>query len=352
MPPCFMFTGISLRTMETVRLALHAMATRFELVLHGENAVYLRAAGEEALQEIRRLEAQLSFYRPTSDVSTINAHAANYPVTVEPRLFELLSTAKKIHDQTAGAFDITIGPLMRCWGFVNNTAYVPPPDALDAARSLTGMHLVHLDDVHRTVSFERPGVQIDLGGIGKGYAIDEAIASLVENGVTSALLHGGTSTMYALGHPPNAPAWNAALPSPISTGDHPDAEHVLAVVPLSNASLSSSAPSGKSFFVNGQEYGHVIDPRSGYPVNGAALTAVVASSAMKSDALSTALLVKGVEAVEPMAKTFNLHALAASLPDNHGQFQVSQHGIPLYHQDCSLVIQGASNMDLYTHSTL
>ena len=338
--------------METVRLAIHAMATRFELVLHGENAVYLRAAGEEALNEIKRLEAQLSFYRPTSDVSRINAHAAQRPVSVEPRLFELLSTAKTMHCLTEGAFDITIGPLMRCWGFVNATGSFPNPDALTEARKRTGMHLVHLDEAQRTVSFDRPGVQIDLGGIGKGFAIDEAISLLVDNGITSALLHGGTSTMFALGSPPDATAWKAALPSPTSSRDQPDADHVLAVVPLRNASLSSSAPSGKSFFLNGQEYGHVLDPRSGCPVNGAALTAVVATNAMKSDALSTALLVQGVHAVEPMAEAFNMYALAASLPDNHGRFQVSQHGIPLYHPDSSLDTRGASKTDLYTHSTL
>ena len=174
--------------METVRLAIHAMATRFELVLHGERAVHLRAAGEAALEEIRRLEAQLSFYRPGSDVSRINAGAAAKPVRVEPGLFSLLTTAKAAAPPDgAGAFDVTIGPLMRCWGFVNDTGHLPAPEQLAEARKRTGMGLVHLDVSSRTVAFERPGVEIDLGGIGKGYAIDEAMASLVENGVTSAL---------------------------------------------------------------------------------------------------------------------------------------------------------------------
>ena len=337
--------------METVRLALHAMATRFELVLHGQDAVYLRAAGEAALAEIKRLEAQLSFYRPTSDISRINTHAAVSPVHVEPRLFELLTVAMQLYHQTDGAFDVTIGPLMRCWGFVNNRGHFPSPDLLEEARSRTGMHLVHLDASNRTISLERPGVQIDLGGIGKGYAIDEAMASLKEDGISSALLHGGTSTIYALGESPEGSTWNIAVPTP-ATGHHSaDTEDVLAIVALSNESLSLSAPSGKSFVAQGKEYGHVIDPRSGYPVEGASLTAAVASSAMISDALSTALLVQGVQAVDHVANTFNIGTLAASPLDSSGQFQVAQHGIPLYDSNSSPELEATANMDFYTHST-
>ncbi len=132
--------------MNTVRLALEAMATRFELVLHGEDDVRLRAAGEEALAEIQRLDAQLSFYRPSSEISRINARAAAGPVRVEPRLFRLLQTARRLHTETGGAFDLTVAPLMRCWGFTGNTGRLPEPEALAEARRRTGMHLVTLDE--------------------------------------------------------------------------------------------------------------------------------------------------------------------------------------------------------------
>ena len=320
--------------METVRLALRAMATRFELVLHGENAVHLRAAGETAFSEISRLEAQLSFYRPTSDISRINATAAQQPVRVEPRLFELLLAAKQLYLQTDGAFDITIGPLMRCWGFVNGSGHFPPADVLAEARRQTGMHLVHLDPSKRTIAFERPGVQVDLGGIGKGYAIDEAIVSLREDGVTSALMHGGTSTIYALGQPPEDSRWKTAIPAPSASSGDSVNEDILAIVELHDESLSVSAPSGKSFVNEGTEYGHVIDPRSGYPVAGASLTAVVASSSMVSDALATALLVEGFEAadsiVDSMADAYSVRLLAASHGNDASPFQVHQKGIPLF----------------------
>jgi thiamine biosynthesis lipoprotein len=302
--------------MQSVRLALQAMATRFELVLQGEDAVRLRAAGEEALSEVRRLEARLSFYRPTSEVSRLNARAAHEPVRVTPALFGLLREARRLYDATGGAFDVTVAPLMRCWGFVNDTGHLPDPAALAEARSRTGMHLVTLDEHERTVRFGRPGVLVDLGGIGKGYAIDEAVLLLREAGITRAFLHGGTSTVYALGRPADADAWKVALPHPNAqhpNAQHPDAQHpdaqhsdtgepgtgdLLAVVPLEDEALSVSAVSGKAFTVAGKTYGHVLDPREGRPVMGAVLAAVVTPSATAADALSTALLVEGPAAWE------------------------------------------------------
>lgn len=279
--------------MKTVRLARRAMATRFELVLQGTDEVQLRAAGEEALAEISRLEAQLSFYRPTSDVSRINARAATEPVRVEPRLFKLLQTAQRLSEETDGAFDITVGPLMRCWGFVNGTGQLPDQAALAEARRRTGMHLVTLHEANYTVSFSRPGVQVDLGGIGKGYALDEAAEILREVGVMNAFLHGGTSTIVAMGQPFDAAHWKVAVPYPEAQGDSTD--DILAIVPLHNEALSVSAVAGKSFFVDGKEFGHVLDPRKGKPVDGAEVAAVVASSATETDAISTALLVMGQE---------------------------------------------------------
>lgn len=279
--------------MTCVRVACRAMATRFEIALYGEDAVRLRAAGEEALAEIQRLEAQLSFYRPSSEISRINARAAQGPMRVEPRLFRLLQTAQRLHAATAGAFDVTVAPLMRCWGFVNDTGRLPGPEALDRARKQTGMDLIHLNDEAFTVAFERPGVQIDLGGIGKGYALDEAAWLLAEAGITRALLHGGTSTVVALGTPPDADHWIVAIPYPGVDAAQPRDDEVLALVPLADEALSVSAVWGKAFVADGQTYGHVLDPRLGRPVDGAVLAAVVSPSATETDALSTALLVEG-----------------------------------------------------------
>ncbi|HXG68450.1 MAG TPA: FAD:protein FMN transferase, partial [Blastocatellia bacterium] len=178
-----------------VTLSVHAMATRFELALHGDDPVRLRAAGEEALSEIERLEAQLSFYRPDSEIRWLNTHAAEGPVKVEPRLFRLLQHCGSLSTLTDGAFDVTVGPLMRAWRFVNDTGKVPTLAELDEARAVVGMGKVRFDEDSFTVSFERQGVEIDLGAYGKGYAIERAVDLLRENGIASALLHGGTSSV-------------------------------------------------------------------------------------------------------------------------------------------------------------
>jgi FAD:protein FMN transferase len=158
--------------MPPVILALHAMATRFELVLHGDNATRLCAAGEAALREVERLEAQLSLYRPTSEIARVNALAAREPVRVSPSVFRLLQHARQLQAESGGAFDITVAPLVRCWGFMHGTGRVPEPAEIEEARSCCGMTHVILDEQNYSVRFDREGVMIDLGAIGKGHAID------------------------------------------------------------------------------------------------------------------------------------------------------------------------------------
>lgn len=305
--------------MQPVKLALEAMATRFELVLWGPNAASLRAAGEEALAEIQLLEALLSYYRPSSETSRINRTAHRGPVRVSPRVFSLLVRAAEIFEHTGGAFDITVAPLMKCWGFVRGTGRWPERTALDRARELTGMQQVSLCDADRTVTFARKGVAIDLGGIGKGFALDEAGQILKECGVECAFLHGGTSTMVALGTPPGRDAWHVALPrSSSDAGDMP-----LAVVGLQNEALSVSAAWGKAFEHEGRTYGHVIDCRTGFPVQGPELAAVVHRTATTTDALSTALLVMGAQERAQALKNFDkLRFLVA-----HGPRHVVAEGI-------------------------
>ncbi|HMP81140.1 MAG TPA: FAD:protein FMN transferase [Verrucomicrobiota bacterium] len=318
--------------MNVVSLARHAMATRFEIVLYGDNVVALRAAGEEAMDEICRLENQLSLYRATSEIAQLNARAAREPVRVTPELFSLLQHAAKLSAETEGAFDITVAPLVRCWGFMGGNSAprqrmngptpdlswegsgvgwsatdgrVPTDEDLAAARDVVGMRLVELSERECSVRFARPGVMLDLGAIGKGYAVERAATVLLEAGVTSALLHGGTSTLRAIGAPPDAKGWKIAVNLPVAperrspTRLDTDQKHAGSetgapvVFELRNESLSVSAVWGRSFESRGETFGHVIDPRTGRPVSGAVLAAVVLPSATETDALSTALMVSG-----------------------------------------------------------
>jgi thiamine biosynthesis lipoprotein len=289
------------RVATIITLARPAMGTRFELVLCGDDPVFLRAAGEEALDEVELLEAQLSFYRPESELSGINARAAAEPVAVEPRFFALLERIASLSAATDGAFDVTVAPLMRCWGFVGGTGRPPDPEALAEARRRVGMRNVALDPAARTVRFRMPGMSLNLGAVGKGYAVERAVALLHQAGVTSALLHAGTSTIAALGVPPGADAWTVAIrcPPPAYTrvegqteGAVPAAPH-LALARLRDRALSVSGAHGKSFTLDGRRYGHVIDPRTGHPVQGALLAALITHSPTDGDALSTALLTLG-----------------------------------------------------------
>lgn len=275
------------------------MATRFELVLCGAEPARLRAAGEEALQEIERLDSQLSLYRPESDITRINRRAATAPVRVEPRLFRLLQLASEISEATDGAFDVTIAPIMRAWGFVGAEGKIADPAELEAARAVVGMKHIVLDETAYTVGFDIDGLEIDLGAIGKGYAIERAAESLQDSGVTSALINGGTSSVHAIGSPPGQAAWRVALERPESPKHGPRSEGprddsgFLSVVDLCDSSLGMSGLRGKFFTDGGVEYGHVIDPRTGRPAGNTLAAAVTGPSATLCDALSTALLVLG-----------------------------------------------------------
>ncbi len=286
--------------MPTVTLARHAMATRFEFVLQGDDPVTLRAAGEEALAEIERLEAQLSLFVPTSEIAHVNARAAKGPVRVSAEVLALLQRAARLHQETDGVFDITIAPLLGCWGFLGGPGHLPDKARLAEARECVGMDKVHLDPDRRTVRFLRDGMMLDLGAIGKGYAIERAVEILREAGIQRALLHGGTSTVYGLGEPLEGGPWKIGLRAPPCLSAAPPLE--MPVIRLRNEALSVSARWGESFEAGGQTYGHVLDPRTGRPVaHGPVLAAIIAPSATDTDALSTALLVLGHSAFQPVA---------------------------------------------------
>ncbi len=331
--------------MAQVSLACEAMATRFELVLIGDREVSLRGAGEEAIEEIRRIEAALSLYRPSSQIAAVNRTAAEAPVRVTPEVFRLVEHALLLSQATQGAFDITVAPLLRAWGLLQGSGCIPSPRDLAEARACIGPHLVGLNPEACTITFHRPGVLLDLGSIGKGYGLDRAAEVLREAGVTDALLHGGTSSIIGMGTPADQPAWKVAIPHPPAdpasiaspqsrkappmNNSAPGEERPLAVVELRDTSLSVSAVWGKGFRAGDRFLGHVMDPRLGEPVSGAVLAAVVLPSATESDALSTALLVRGREMVEILGRTGGgPPCLVVERGGNAGPYRVTSSGIP------------------------
>lgn len=276
-----------------ITLARQAMATRFELVLNGDSPG-LRAAGEEALAEIARVEAMLSLYKPSSEVANLNGRAADELVRVSAELFALVQRAIALSEETGGAFDITIAPLVRCWGFMQGTGAEPAEEEIETARSKVGFGLLELEEGNRTVRFAKPGVMLDFGAFGKGYAVDCAMEILKEAGVASALLHGGTSTVLAIGAQADGQPWRVAIEDENKT--------VHGVVDLRDESLSVSAVWGKSFASQGKTFGHILDARTGWPSERAQLAAIILPSAAESDALSTALLVEGPVGMDAILK--------------------------------------------------
>lgn len=330
--------------METVVLATHAMHTRFEIVLHGDNPVRLRSAGEEALREIERLHSQLSLFEPTSDISRINAHAASHPVQVEPRLYNLLKHCVHLTKLTEGAFDITIGELMHIWGFHRGETEVLDTDPLQFACQATARRGIILCGSNTqgsncgqtfTVSFERPGIRLDLGAIGKGYALERAVEILRDAGIVNAIVHGGTSIVYGIGRQPNGQPWRVGVrtlddngspasdgqscndarvePGPTSvehvlgdvrTANRPTTAGSLTVFELTDSALSVSKTFGRQLVHNGAIYGHELDPRTGQPIQEALTAIVTGPSPTKCDALSTALIVLRDSGVDLIRQRF------------------------------------------------
>lgn len=290
-----------------IRFSRRAMATTFEIALpYGTpDAV---AAAEDALDLIDELEDQLTVYRDHSEVSRLNTTAADGPVSVEGRLFDLLADAAVMTNETTGAFDPATGALVKAWGFFRREGRMPPAAELAAARACSGMRHVVLEPNERTVKYRRRGLGLNFGSIGKGYALDRAAELLrAKWGVTSALLHGGGSSVYALGTPPNRSGWPVAV-------RHPWAKGSLGTVKLADQGFGTSAATFQYFESGGRKLGHLLDPRTGWPAAGTASASCVAPTAAAADALSTAFFVLGAAASVEYCKA--RPALAAVvLPD-------------------------------------
>lgn len=274
---------------DLLKATRRAMGSFFEIRLpaHAPGAL---ALATKALDLIDQLEVQMTVYRDDSEVSLLNATAHLGPVEVEPELFRLLQTAVAIGEATGGAYDVTAGALSVAWGFFKGPKRVPNAETLADARARTGQQHLRLDPARHTVEFDRPGIVINLGSIGKGHAIDRAVRLIGEHWwPTPALVHGGQSSLYALGSPPDrfGGRWPVAVRNPF------DPDRPLGVVRLRNRALGTSGTSFQRFEANGRVYGHILDPRTGEPALGPASVTVLAPTAAAADALSTAFYLLG-----------------------------------------------------------
>jgi thiamine biosynthesis lipoprotein len=295
-----------------------AMACLFEVVFDAATYRDRTDAAVEALELASILEAQLTVYRDTSEVMQINRRAASGPVEVEEGLFRLLQRAVALYAATGGAFDITAGRLSKVWGFHRRQGQMPSAEEIAAALATVGSQHLQLNEATRSIQFTQPGLELNLGAIGKGYALDRIAAALTAGGIHDFLLHGGNSSVLARGQRisnfrfqiadleagaqtdvsnlkseiPNLKSeisWSVALRHPLK----PDVR--LAEFLLSNQALGTSGSGTQFFHHQGKRYGHILDPRTGWPADQVLSATVIAPAAEQADALSTAFYVMGFQ---------------------------------------------------------
>jgi FAD:protein FMN transferase len=276
-----------------LQLGRRAMACQFEVFLNAGQYPHSSEVALEALDLIDRLEDQMTVFRDTSEISQVNRFAASRLVEVEPRLFQLLSRAAQLHGETEGALDITSGPLSKVWGFYRRSGSFPSPDDLAEALDRVNSGLIELDASAHTVRFLKAGMELNLGAIGKGYAIDRVAELLTASGIENFLWHGGQSSVRACGHcgsPSGRGAgWIVDLRHPLRP------ERSIVEIRLRDRALGTSGAGTQFFRHGGRRYGHILDPRTGWPAEGVYSATVVAPTAADADALATALYVLGHE---------------------------------------------------------
>jgi thiamine biosynthesis lipoprotein len=255
-----------------------AMGTTFTIDIYGTNTGKMQAAADQAFDEVRRIDRMLSNYIPDSELSQVNRYAAGKPVAVSREFFDLLSACVEYSRKSEGTFDITVGPLMKVWGFYRGSGHLPHRAEIRTALEDVGYGYIQLDPSRVTVRLTKHGVNLDPGGVGKGYAVDRMVSVLQANGIDSALVSGGGSSIYGIGTPPNDPkGWFIRLRDPKNE------KKTATEVYLKNDSISTSGNYEKFFWAEGKVYSHIMDPRTGYPAEGMLSVSVIAPRTLDSE---------------------------------------------------------------------
>ena len=258
--------------------SVDAMGTSFSIAAYGPERARLQAVVAQGLEEARRLDEMLSNYKPDSEWSQMNRQAAKGPFRISTELFQLLSACLEYSRESGGTFDISVGPLLKLWGFYKGTGHLPHRAEVRGALSLVGYRNIQLEAAHHSVRFLKKGVELDPGGIGKGYAVDRIAQILKNNGVGKALVSGGGSSIYAIGAPPGETGWELDIKNPR------DPSRPVASVLLKDESMSTSGNYEKFFRAEGKLYSHIMDPRTGFPAQGTLSTSVIAPKTIDSEA--------------------------------------------------------------------
>jgi thiamine biosynthesis lipoprotein len=263
------------------------MGTTFRIVLYAEDEKTAKAAADAAFKRIAELDGIMSDYKSTSELMQLCKKAGGEPVPVSDDLFQVLTRALEISRLTEGAFDITVGPVVRLWRLARRTMMMPNADDLNRARALVGYEKVHLDAKNKTVRLTTKGILLDLGGIAKGYAARAALEVLRQHGIRHALVAGGGDIVVG-DAPPGAPGWRIGI-APLDNPNSKPQRHLS----LTNAAVSTSGDAEQYVEIGGKRYSHILDPKTGLGLTTRMSVTVIATDGKTSDGLATGMCVLG-----------------------------------------------------------
>ena len=293
-----------------------SMACTYAITAYGTEEKQLRQAVDEAFDEIDRIDRLMSHYKKESPLSQLNREAFQHPVKIDSELFNFIAECVRYSEDSDGAFDITVGPLMKAWGFFRGEGRMPNQKELRDVRQKIGYQHIILNAKEKTIRFDREGIDLDLGGIAKGYAVDQAIKILKTHDIERALISAGGSTIYGLGSPPEKDGWEIEIQDPL------DARKIALTVNLKNQALSISGSSEKFFEVNGKRYSHIMDPRTGKPVMNILSVAVITDTGTKGDALDNIFYVQGAGKAKTMLKKYPGAQVFFFLPNHSNHWKM------------------------------
>ena len=272
------------------------MGTRFSVIVYAVDEATASKAAKAAFKRIAELDGSMSDYRPASELMQLCKKAGGEPVKVSDDLFYVLLKAQQVAERSDGAFDVTVGPVVRLWRVSRKTRQLPDPEKLKAALALVGYKNVKIDTEAHTVQLLKSGMQLDLGGIAKGYAADEALKTLETHGIKSALVAGGGDIAVS-DAPPDTPGWTVGI-APLFDPESTPKQSLL----LKNAAVSTSGDTEQFIEIDGKRYSHIIDPKTGLGLVGRQSVTVTARRGIDSDSLTKVVSVwgpkRGLEFIE------------------------------------------------------
>jgi thiamine biosynthesis lipoprotein len=303
----------------------YVMGTSVQVRTFGGDETASRAAIDEAFAAFAEVDRLMSNYRDDSELALVNRRAADDAVGVTDAMFSVLDAARQVSAASNGAFDVTVGPLVRLWGFHDKAPHIPTAVELAAVRPLVDYAKVILDPQRKTVRFARQGVELDLGGIAKGFAVEVAADVLRRRGLGGMIDAGGNQ--YLLGTPVGKKMWTVGIKNP----DRPD--RVLGILETGEISVSTSADDSNFLVAKGRKYGHILDPRTLEPSTAALSATVLSRDGTLADAMSKAAFILGPDAGLALVDTFpGMSAVIAyRKPDGTIGVAVSKRLAAFYH---------------------